>query len=106
MRSFAASYLAGHPADDPLVNPLHADLTGLPPLLVQGGTGDLVVVDAHRLAARAREHGVDVRLELYPADTHDFQVFWSFLPEAADALKQAGRFAREVAAAEAHRASS
>ncbi|MGH9234601.1 MAG: alpha/beta hydrolase fold domain-containing protein [Acidimicrobiales bacterium] len=106
MRSFAASYLAGHPADDPLVNPLHADLTGLPPLLVQGGTGDLVVVDAHRLAARAREHGVDVRLELYPADTHDFQVFWSFLPEAADALKQAGRFARKVAAPEAHRASS
>ncbi|HET6774956.1 MAG TPA: alpha/beta hydrolase fold domain-containing protein [Acidimicrobiales bacterium] len=106
MRSFAASYLAGHPADDPLVNSLHADLTGLPPLLVQGGTGDLVVVDAHRLAARAREHGIDVRLELYPADTHDFQVFWSFLPEAADALKQAGRFAREVADAEAHRASS
>jgi acetyl esterase/lipase len=63
-------------------------------------------VDAHRLAARAREHGVDVRLELYPADTHDFQVFWSFLPEAADALKQAGRFAREVASPEAHRASS
>jgi epsilon-lactone hydrolase len=106
MRSFAASYLAGHPADDPLVNPLYADLTGLPPLLVQGGTGDLVVVDAHRLAARAGEHGVDVRLELYPADTHDFQVFWTFLPEAADALKQAGRFAREVAAPEAHRASS
>jgi acetyl esterase/lipase len=106
MRSFAASYLAGHPADDPLVSPLLADLTGLPPLLVQGGTGDFVVVDAHRLAARAREHGVDVRLELYPADTHDFQVFWSFLPEAADALKQAGRFAREVASPEAHRASS
>jgi epsilon-lactone hydrolase len=107
MRSFAASYLGGHPADDPLVSPLHADLTGLPPLLVQGGTGDLVVVDAHRLAARARDHGADVRLELYPADTHDFQVFWSFLPEAADALKQAGRFAREVATGpEAHRASS
>jgi len=107
MRSFAASYLGGHPADDPLVSPLHADLTGLPPLLVQGGTGDLVVVDAHRLAARARDQGVDVHLELYPADTHDFQVFWSFLPEAADALKQAGRFAREVATGpEAHRASS
>jgi acetyl esterase/lipase len=107
MRSFAASYLGGHPADDPLVSPLHADLTGLPPLLVQGGTGDLVVVDAHRLAARARDQGVDVHLELYPADTHDFQVFWSFLPEASDALKQAGRFAREVATGpEAHRASS
>jgi hypothetical protein len=48
-----------------------------------------------------------VSLELYPADTHDFQVFWSFLPEAADALKQAGRFAREVAAGpDAQQASS
>ena len=71
----------------PLVNPLHADLTGFPPLLVQGGTGDLVVVDATGCGAR-REYGVDVRLELYPADTHDFQVFWSFLPEAADALSR------------------
>jgi monoterpene epsilon-lactone hydrolase len=107
MRSFAASYLSGHPTDDPLVSPLLADLTGFPPLLVQGGTGDFAVGDAHRLAARAREHGVDVSLELYPADTHDFQVFWSFLPEAADALKQAGRFAREVAAGpDAQRASS
>ncbi|HET6954544.1 MAG TPA: alpha/beta hydrolase fold domain-containing protein [Acidimicrobiales bacterium] len=96
LRSFAASYLAGHPTDDPVVSPLVADLTGLPPMLIQGGTGDIIVSDARRLAARAREHGVDVRLELYPADTHDFQVFWSFLPEAADALRQAGNFARDV----------
>lgn len=80
------------------MNPLRADLAGLPPMLVQGGTGDVIVGDAQRLAAHARQHGVDVRLELYPVATHDFQVFWSFLPEAADALKQAGRFARDVLA--------
>jgi acetyl esterase/lipase len=75
-------------------------------MLVQGGTGDVIVEDAHRLAAHARQHGVDVRLELYPVATHDFQVFWSFLPEAADALKQAGRFARDVMTSRrAHRAS-
>ena len=73
-----------------------ADLTGLPPLLIQGGTGDSIVVDAHRLADHAEKHGVDTRLELYPVPTHDFHVFWSFLPEAADALEHAGRFAREV----------
>jgi len=39
-------------------------------------------------------HGVDVRLETYSADTHVFHVFWSFLPEAADALQQAGGFIR------------
>jgi epsilon-lactone hydrolase len=37
---------------------------------------------------------VDAKLELYPADTHFFHVFWSFLPEAADALQRAGAFTR------------
>jgi monoterpene epsilon-lactone hydrolase len=97
-RRCAEVYLAGQPIDDPLVNPLTADLTGLPPLLVQAATGDYQRQDAHALTDRARRHGVDARLELYPADTHVFQFFWSFLPEAADAVERAGRFASEVAA--------
>jgi epsilon-lactone hydrolase len=99
LRSFVASYLDGHPIDDPLVSPLYGDLTGLPPMLIQGGIGDVMVEDAHRLAERARSHGVDIRLELYPVTTHDFQVFWSFLPEAAHALQQAGAFARDIKSA-------
>jgi monoterpene epsilon-lactone hydrolase len=79
-----------------VVSPLTADLSGMPPMLILGGTGDLLVGDAHRLADRAREHGVDVRLALYPVATHDFHVFWSFLPEAADALQLAGEFARDT----------
>jgi epsilon-lactone hydrolase len=101
--SFVASYLDGHPIDDPLVSPLLGDLTGLPPMLIQGGVGDVMVEDAQRLAERARSHGVDARLELYPVTTHDFQVFWSFLPEAADALQRAGAFARDVRLAAADR---
>ncbi|MCF2533446.1 alpha/beta hydrolase [Yinghuangia sp. KLBMP8922] len=94
-RRFVEEYLCGHPADDPLVSPLTADLTGLPPLLVQAATGDPYRPDAHRLADRARDHGVDVRFELYPVDHHTFQIFWTFLPEAAEALDRAGRFIRE-----------
>ncbi len=89
-------YLAGHPADDPVICPLNADLTGLPPMLVQAATGDPVLNDATRLVDRAVEHGVDARFELYPVDTHDFHIFWSFLPEAASAMRQAGRFARQT----------
>src|SRR4029453_12124925 len=89
LRSFVASYLDGHPIDDPLVSPLRGDLTGLPPMLIQGGIGDVMVEDAQRLAEHARSQGVDARLELYPVTTHDFHVFWSFLPEAADSLHQA-----------------
>jgi monoterpene epsilon-lactone hydrolase len=91
----AAAYLAGHPVDDPIVSPLKADLTGLPPMLAQAATGDPVRQDAHLLVERAREHGVDARLELYPGTTHAFQMFWSFLPEGADAVQAAGAFIRE-----------
>jgi monoterpene epsilon-lactone hydrolase len=101
LRRSTAAYLAGHPIEDPLVSPLTADLTGLSPMLIQGATGDFILEDAQRLADRARSHGVDVQLELYPVATHVFQVFWSFLPEAADALHQAGRFARDIAAGRA-----
>jgi hypothetical protein len=68
------AYVAGHPLEDPRVSPLLGDLTGLPPLLIQYASG------------------VDVRVERYAADTHVFQMFWSFLPEAADAIGQAGGF--------------
>lgn len=89
-------YLAGHPIDDPVISPLIADLSGLPPLLVQSAIGDATRGEARLLVERARDHGVDARLELYPADTHQFQMFWSFLPEAAEALQQAGAFVREI----------
>jgi monoterpene epsilon-lactone hydrolase len=98
-RRFADAYLAGHPADDPLVSSLRADLSGLPPLLIQAATGDPYRPEAQALAARAAEHGVDARLELYPVATHVFQVFWTFLPEATEALESAGRFAQEIGAA-------
>jgi epsilon-lactone hydrolase len=90
--SFAELYLGEHPRTDPLVDPLTADLAGLPPLLVQAGTGDNLVEDSRRLVERAVTAGVDASLELYPAATHDFHLFWSFLPEAADALHRAGQF--------------
>jgi epsilon-lactone hydrolase len=93
-RRFAAAYLAGHDPGDPRVSPLTADLSGLPPMLVQTGTGDPLAGNAHSLTERARSYGVDARLELYPASTHVFHYFWSFLPEAADALEHAGAFVR------------
>jgi acetyl esterase/lipase len=100
------AYLDGHSTEDPVINPLIADLTGLPPLLVQAATGDLVAPESRALVERATAHGVDATLELYAADTHVFHVFWSFLPEAADALQRAGEFLRaRLSAEQARRAS-
>ena len=96
VRRIAADYLAGHSGDDPLVSPLRADLSGFPPMLVQAATGDERLDDAERLVERARDHGVAVTYELYAVATHVFQLFWSFLPEASDAMEHAGRFARRA----------
>ena len=94
----ADAYLAGHPVDDPVVSPLTADLAGLPPLLIQAATGDHHVEDAQALHDHAAARRGRRRLELYPVDTHVFHIFWAFLPEAADAIAQAGAFVRETAA--------
>jgi len=99
VRRCVQAYLSGHPADDPIVDPVHADLSGLPPMLIQAATGDARLGDAKALAANANDHGVDARLELFPVQAHAFQLFWSFLPEAADAMEAAGAFIREAAAA-------
>ncbi|WP_200824759.1 alpha/beta hydrolase fold domain-containing protein [Nonomuraea solani] len=93
-----ARYLDGHPLDDPLLDPLHADLRGLPPMLIQAAAGDEGLPDAERLAEHARAQGVDVRLEIYPVAAQSFQLYWSFLPEAADAMTQIGDFVRIVTA--------
>ena len=93
-RRFQAAYLNGHPLDDPAANPLRADLTGFPPMLIQAAAGDQFTRGAHELAERARRYGVPTTEELYPVSAHDFQSFWSFLPEAADALRHASRFIR------------
>ncbi|HYY19406.1 MAG TPA: alpha/beta hydrolase fold domain-containing protein [Streptosporangiaceae bacterium] len=93
----AQAYLAGHPADDPLLSPLQTSLAGLPPLLIQAASGDAVLQEAQLLARHATQCGVDASITVYPVPTHDFHVFWSFLPEARDAIDQLGRFVRTVA---------
>lgn len=85
-------YLNGRPATDPAVNALYDELTGLPPTLVQMGTGDVCLRDARGFVVRAQDHGVDAHLELYPVTTHVFHTFWSFLPEASRALHRASAF--------------
>ena len=59
LRQFASDYLAGADPKAPLASPLFASLSGLPPLLIQVGTADLLLSDSERLAAAAAEAGVD-----------------------------------------------
>ncbi|MFI6300109.1 alpha/beta hydrolase fold domain-containing protein [Nonomuraea sp. NPDC050790] len=91
-RDSARDYLQGQPVRGPVLDPFKADLTGYPPMLLQVGTGDALIHEARLLAERAAEHGVEAELDLYPVEAHVFHMFWSFLPEAAQALTRAATF--------------
>jgi salicylate hydroxylase len=88
------NYFQSHSAVDPLVSPLYGDFSGLPPFLIQAGRTEVLVDDAVRLAAAAKEKGVDVTLELYDERLHIFSQF-PFLPNAAKALASVQAFARK-----------
>ena len=90
---FAAGYLAGADPKTPLASPLFASLSGLPPLLVQVGTADLLLSDSERLATAAAEAGVDVILEIGEGLPHVYQLLLG-TPEAAQATEQIGTFLR------------
>jgi acetyl esterase/lipase len=80
---------------DPRVSPIHADLTGLPPLFLQVGQIDLTRDDALAMARHAGRVGVEVRLEIVPEMIHGFQGLASAgIAEAAAALGRAGAFFR------------
>jgi len=93
LRRFASDYLAGADPKTPLASPLFASLSGLPPLLVQAGTADLLFSDSERLAAAAAKAGVDVTLEVGEGLPHVYPIMLG-TPEAAVATEQIGKFLR------------
>jgi acetyl esterase/lipase len=93
--AFAArvpDYTAGQDAAQPLISPIFADLTGLPPLLIQAGTNEVLLDDAVRLARQAAAADVEVTLEITPGVPHVFQAYYQILDESATALDSAGLF--------------
>ncbi len=95
LTEMAAAYAGDRDLRTPLLSPVHADLTGLPPLLIQVGTAEVLLDDAVRLADRARAVGVDVRLEAWDDLIHVFQAFAPMVPEAVEAVDGIGRFVQE-----------
>ncbi len=87
VKAIANMYLGekGDPRD-PYANPLYADLRGLPPIYMQVGGDELLLDDSTVLADRAREAGVDVRVEIYPGMQHTFQMAVGRAPESNDAV--------------------
>ena len=91
----AKAYLRDADPRTPLAAPLYADLSGLPPLLIQVGTAETLLDDSTRLAERARAAGVEVILELWDDMIHVWQFCAAMLPEGQQAIDRIGEFVRK-----------
>jgi monoterpene epsilon-lactone hydrolase len=94
-------YTSGHDPAFGLISPVFADLSGLPPLIIQAGTHEILLDDAVRLARQAATADVQVTLDITPGVPHVFQAYYPILDEAAAALDRAGQLlSAHLAAAE------
>jgi len=87
-----ADYTAGQDAAIALISPIFADLSGLPPLIIQAGTHEVLLDDAVRLARQAATADVEVTLDITPRVPHVFQAYYPILDEGTAALDRAGQF--------------
>lgn len=83
--------------NDPLISPLRADLSRLPPLLLQSSEAEMLFDDSQRYVNRAQAAGSPVRLQRWSHMVHVWQIFNPELPEARQALQQIGQFLNAAA---------
>jgi acetyl esterase/lipase len=87
----ASVFITGSADGLGLISPIFADLSGLPPLIIQAGTHEVLLDDAVRLARQAATADVQVTLDITPSVSHVFQAYHAMLDEAANALDRAGQ---------------
>jgi monoterpene epsilon-lactone hydrolase len=80
--------------NDPRVNLLYADLTGLPPIMVYYGAHEMLAGEAVEFAKRAKEAGVDVSLHSLPEGQHNFILGAGRVPEVDQATEEIGGWLR------------
>lgn len=88
---------------EPLVSPIHADLRGLPPTLIQSAGAELFARDAQRLHGALETAGVPVTWHEWPGLWHDFPLHAALLPEGRAAVAHIATFIRGVEAAQQSR---
>jgi monoterpene epsilon-lactone hydrolase len=92
LRRRVTDYVADADASGPYISPVLGDLAGLPPMLIQVGSHEILLSDALRLAARAATADVAVTLDVVPGVPHVFQAYAAVLDEGNGALDRAATF--------------
>jgi len=96
VRAAVRMYAGDEKPDHPLISPIFADLSGLPPLFIQAGNHEILQSDAEKLAAQARNAGVPFTLKVWKGMWHVWQISGDALPEARKAIKEIGVFIRKT----------
>lgn len=91
----AEAYRGDLSASDARVSPLNALLDGLPPMLIQVGSDEILLSDSQRLVEKARSVGLDVRLEVEAGYWHDFQIHAGVLDASDAAIRRIANFLRQ-----------
>lgn len=89
-------YANGRALDDPAISPLFADLSNLPPMLIQVGSDEILLDDSRQLADKARKAGVEVDYQHFEGMWHVFQMHTTLLDESMAAIKHIGAFIRRA----------
>jgi len=91
------AYLAGQDPYNPYISPVHADLKGLPPILIQVSTIEMLYDHSTRFFKRAKDAGVDITLQEWDEMMHIWPVYGLFeLPESEEAIEKIGQFVQDL----------
>jgi acetyl esterase/lipase len=95
LSAYAKRFVGPRDLRNPLAAPIHANLRGLPPILVQAGGAETLLDDARRIVELAKVAGVDATLDVEDEMIHVWHVFAPFLPRGQQAIERIGAFVKD-----------
>lgn len=95
INQYAKDYFGDTPPNHPLISPVYADLSGLPPILIQVGTHEILLDDSLKLAEKVTQDGGEVTLKVWKKMLHVWQFFADYLPEGRRAIQEIAAFLEE-----------
>jgi acetyl esterase/lipase len=97
LETWAAYYAGDASRSAPLLSPLYADLSGLPPLMLLAGEHEVLLDDARRVAERARAAGTEAEVLVGPRMQHDWPLTLPWLEESKRAWRAMATFVEQLA---------
>ena len=81
---------------NPLVSPVHGDLSGLPPIYIQAGDAEILIDMIREFVSKAQEQGAQITLEEWKQMNHVFQAYGTFTPQSKEALQRISEVIRQT----------